>query len=222
MRSFAPLSIALALTILLAPAARGQTAAASVAANGQVSEAVFVSIAPGAQLSGETLPLTYSNLDRQTVRLSIDASGIGSDRRINIPLQLRSNVGYTLSAATNLSGATLLRGLCVRSVRATGRHVAGGAVNAVRTATCEDGTAGVQGRNAHRSMKGLSSPANLLQGQLISLSGTADSPFNALEVLIELEVETQVRWQPQGSIELILSASPRSLASVLMNDGRKP
>jgi hypothetical protein len=49
-----------------------------------------------------------------------------------------------------------------------------------------------------------------LQGQPISLSGTSDSPFNALEVLILFEVETQIR-QPQGRVELILSATPRSL-----------
>jgi hypothetical protein len=56
-----------------------------------------------------------------------------------------------------------------------------------------------------------------LEGQPISLSGTSDSPFNALEVLLLFEVEAQAR-QPQGNIELILSATPRSVASVLMND----
>jgi hypothetical protein len=85
-------------------------------------------------------------------------------------------------------------------------------------AACEGVAANAQTGNANRS--GFSPPATLLQGQPISLSGTFDSPFNALEVLILVEVETQTR-QPQGRIELILFATPRSVASALMNDGSK-
>jgi hypothetical protein len=209
MRSFGVLSIALTLTILLATEARGQSDSASISVSGQVSEAIFVSIAPGAQLSAEALQVTHSNLNRHTVRLSIDTSGSGTGGRITIPLQLRSNVSYTLSASANLNGATRLRGLCVRSVRATGRYVVGGALNAAHTAACEDATASVQMRDANRSVPRFSSPATLLQGQTISLSGTPASPFNALEVLLLLEVETQI-GEPQGNIELILSASPGS------------
>lgn len=226
MRPFAVLSIALAFAFLLAPDARGQSSAvaASVTVGGQVSEAVFVSVAPGAQFSNETnetnetLPVAYSNLDKHTVRLSISNFGSsGGSKRISIPLQLRSNVGYTLRASANSNGTTLvLRELCVAGVRATGKHVARGAENAANLRACADRAAHVQAGNANRS--GLSSPATLLQGQPISLSGTSDSPFNALEVLILVEVETQTR-QPQGDIiELILSATPRSVASALTND----
>jgi hypothetical protein len=221
MRAFVVLSIALALTVLLVPTASGQTTSGSATVNGQVSEAIFVSIAPNAQLSDEILPVTYSNLDRHTVRLSIPTSGsIGTGRRISIPLQLRSNVGYTLSASANLDGATLLRRLCVESVRATGRHVANGAGNAANMAACEGATAGVHLRSAKASAPRFSSPANLLQGHLISLSGTSDSPFNALEVLLRLEVETQGE-HPQGHVELILSATPRRETSAAMNDVSK-
>jgi hypothetical protein len=55
-----------------------------------------------------------------------------------------------------------------------------------------------------------------LQGQPISLSGTFDSPFNALEVLLSVEAEAQLR-QPQGRVELIITATPRSVTSVLTN-----
>jgi hypothetical protein len=210
MRSFGVLSIALALTILLATQASGQSASASINVSGQVSEAVFVSIAPAAQLSGETLPFTHSNLNPHTVRLSISTSTSGG--RISIPLQLRSNVGYTLSASANLNGK-MLSGLCVAGVRATGKYVARGAVNANNMAACEDATKSVQRRDAKRS--GFSSPAKLLQGQSISLNGTSDSPFNALEVLILLDVETQTH-QPQGNIELILSAAPERVAAAVL------
>jgi hypothetical protein len=212
MRSFGVLSIALTLTILLATQASGQTASASINVSGQVSEAIFVSIAPAAQLSGETLPFTHSNLNSHTVRLSISTSTSGGGGRISIPLQLRSNVGYTLSASANLNGK-MLSGLCVAGVRATGKYVARGAVNANNMAACEDATKGVQRRDVKRS--GFSFPANLLQGQLISLNGTSDSPFNALEVLIFLEVETQTQ-PPQGNIELILSAAPERVAPVVL------
>lgn len=212
MRAFAVLSIALTFAFLLAPQASGQ----SVTVGGQVGEAVFVSIAPGAQVSGDTLPVTYSNLDKHTVRLSIPTSGTSGGRRLSIPLQLRSNVGYTLSASANFDGTTLLlRELCVANVKATGRHVARGATNAANMAACADRAAHVRTGDANRG--GSSSPATLLQGQPISLSGTSDSPFNALEVLILVEVET-LTGQPQGQIELILSATPRSVAAALMND----
>lgn len=215
MRSFVLISVAVALTSLLAPAASGQSTSASINVSGQVSEAIFVSVAPGAQLSDESLTATYSNLDKHTVRLSINNSGGGG--RISIPLQLRSNVSYTLSASATLNGTTLLRGLCVGSVRATGRYVASGAVNAARAATCEDAKASVQTRDANRSVPRFSSPATLLQGQAISLSGTSDSPSNALEVLLFVEVEPQ-SGQTQGNIELILSAAHGSGAPDLMND----
>jgi hypothetical protein len=219
MRPFAVLSTALAFTfLLLAPQARGQSVASSVTIGGQVGEAIFVSIAPGAQFSDETLPVTYSNLDKHTVRLSISTSGSGA-RRITIPLQLRSNVGYTLNARVNLKETTLLlRELCVAGVRATGRHVARDATDAAYIVKCADRATNAQAGNANRSS--FSPPETLLQGQPISLSGTFDSPFNALEVSLSVEVEAQLR-QPQGRVELIITATPRSVASVLMNDGGK-
>jgi hypothetical protein len=236
MRSFGMLAITLALTILLAPQARGQSASASISVGGQVSGAVFISIAPGAQLSNKidesdesdesgetsetnvTLPFTHSNLDRQTIRLSIHSSpsGGGDDRRlVSIPLLLRSNVGYTLTARANSNGMTP-GGLCVAGVRATGRHVARGAANAVNVATCVDATAGVRTRHANGVAQGFS--ATLLQGPAISLSGTPDSPFNALEVSLLLELEPSPNGERRGGIELILSATPGDGPSAATND----
>lgn len=231
MRSFGVLAITLALTILLAPQARGQSASASISVGGQVSGAVFVSIAPGAQLSdkrdetGETtvtLPFTHSNLDRQTIRLSIPDSPSGGDGRrlVSIPLLLRSNVGYTLTARANSNGM-MPGGLCVAGVRATGRHVARGAASAVNAATCVDATAGVRTRHANGITRGFSAPSTLLQGAAISLSGTPDSPFNALEVSLLLELEPSPDGERRGRVELILSATPGNGASAAMNDARR-
>jgi hypothetical protein len=219
MRSFGVFSFALTLTSLLLLASNASGQSGSVVVGGRVGEAIFVSIAPDVELAHETLPITYSNLDKQTVRLSIHISNSVDVKQIHIPLHLRSNVGYTLSATANPSGTTL-RGLCVRNVRATGRYVASGAVNAGNAASCGDETGGVQRRQVKRSgALHASSPAELLTGQSISLSGTSDSPFNALEVMLQVEVELDA-GQSHGSIELILSASPAGRVSAATIDAR--
>lgn len=210
MRSGVVLFCALSLTLLLAAEAIGQNGSASVSVNGHVSEAVFISIAPGAQLSGDRLRLTYSNLNPHSIRVLISTSE--SDvRQISIPLQLRSNASYTLSASSNMSGATLRR-LCIANARPTGRFVAADALNAVNRATCDVAAAGLQPRHVNQSALNYTSTSALLTGPRISLAGTSDTPFNALEVMLLIEVEPQSGLE-QGSIELILSASPASRVS---------
>lgn len=205
MRSFKVLSFALTLTLLLAFEAMGQSGSASITLNGHVSEAVFVSIAPGAQLSGDSLQLTYVPLNTHTVRLSIHTHGSDS-RRISIPLQLRSNVSYTLSASAT-SGETRLSKLCVTGARATGKFVANGAIEGINAIACEAATFGARLPNVRRDAPPFSSPSTLLSGARISRAGTFDAPFNALEVMLLIEVEPQ-DGQQQGSVELILSAAP--------------
>lgn len=218
MRSFSVLSLALTLTMLLAAEVLGQSGPASITVNGQVSEAVFVSVAPGAQLSDAQMLLTYSNLGPRSLRLSISTTG--SDvRRISIPIQLRSNVPFALSASANLS-ATTLRGLCVTGARTTGRFVAADAARAVNMAGCETQTAAARPPSLNRGALPFSSPYTLLNGPRISLAGTFDTPFNALEVTLLVEVAPH-DGQEHGSIELILSASPASRASAVINDVRE-
>lgn len=207
MRSFGVLSFALTLTILLAAEAAGQSASASVTVSGQVSEAVFVSIAPGAQLSAENLQVTHSNLNAHSVLLSINTNGSAA-RRLSIPVQLRSNVPYQLSASANLNGM-MLRKLCVTSTRATGRLVATDASTAVNASSCEAATTIIQTLDVNRGVLYFSSRSTLLTGPRISLGGTFETPFNALEVTVLIEVELQDD-EEQGNVELTLSASPAS------------
>lgn len=222
MRSFGVLACALTLTILLAAEAAGQSGAATVAVNGQVSEAVFVSITPGAQLSADNLQVTYSNPNTHSVLLSINTSGNAAGR-ISIPLQLRSNVPFTLSADANMRGTTL-RALCVKGARATGRLVAAEASTVVNAASCDGTTAIVQTPDAKRGALPFSSPFSsqsaLLNGPRISLGGTLETPFNALEVTVLIEVSPQ-DGQAQGRFELLLSASPASRISTVINDVRQ-
>jgi hypothetical protein len=211
MLSLRSLSFALLLTTLLACAARGQSGTATVTASGRVSGTVMLSIAPNAQLSDQETMVSYSNLNAYTILVSIKVSGSHGARRIAIPAQIRSNVGYTLSASAKSNGAALLsmRGLRVTDVRATGRFVAPDAVEAVNRGGVLEATLNTEGRAQKTSQRApvFPSPATLLTGPRISLAGTSDSPHNALEVIIMAEVESPAE-ATHGSIELLLSAQP--------------
>lgn len=182
MRSLFALSFALALPFLLAHEAAGQTNTGSVTVSGRVSPAVFLNAAPGA----DSLQVTYTQQDARTLRLKISTDGSASSR-VSIPLQLRSNAASELSISATPGGAELLS-IGVTGARATGSFVA---PEALAAATGEPHT-------IH------STPTRtLLKLPRISLAGTHDSPSNALEVTLLLEV------QP-GDLELTLTASHAS------------
>lgn len=189
MRSLLALSFAMAVPFLLAQDAAGQTTSASVTVSGQVSPSVFLTVAPGAQLSAEGFQVTHTQQDARTLRFTISTVD-GEARRVSIPVQLRSNAASELSISTPHGGADLLA-LTVTGARATGNFVAPEALNA---ATRES-------QAAH------STPAQtLLTVPRISLAGTHDSPSNALEVTLLLEL------QPghNATLELTLTATPAS------------
>src|ERR1044072_9392628 len=122
MRSFKSLAFALTLLFSLACAARAQSPSAtvSVTVNGQVSVAVLLNISPNAQLSDGESSVTTHNLDAHTILVSIETRGLHA-RQIAIPVQLRSNVGYALSASIKPGGATQTRagGIRVTEARPT-------------------------------------------------------------------------------------------------------
>ena len=182
MRSLVALSFALALPFLLAHEAAGQIHSGSVTVSGRVSPAVFLTVAPGA----DNLQVTYTQKDARTLRLTIsNASNEAS--RVSIPLQLRSNAASELSVSATPGGAELLS-IGVTGARATGSFVA---PEALAAATGEP-------RATHST-----STQTLLTLPRISLAGTHDSPSNALELTLLLEVRP-------GDLELTLTASPVS------------
>ena len=193
MRPVVVLSFALALSFLLAHEAAGQTGSASVTVNGHVSPAVFLTVAPGAELSADNFQVTYTQQDARTLRLSISITG-GEASRVRLPVQLRSNAASELSVSTTLGGADLLT-LMVTGARATGSFVAPEALDAALAAATGESLA------AHSS-----ATQTLLNVPRISLAGTHDSPSNALEVTLLLEA------QPghNATFELTLTASPVS------------
>lgn len=217
MLSLRSLSLALTLTALFACAAKGQSRSGTVTAHGRVSETVILSIAPHAPRFESETTISYSNLNAQTVLVSITNSG-SHPARITIPAQIRSNVGYTLSVSAKssekpLQQTPLLRQLRVTGKRATGRFVALDAVEAINVAAAFDATSQSTERIRRVTTSALvfpsSSPATLLTGPRISLAGASDCPHNAVEVIIQAEVEAYAE-EARGHIELILSVSPNS------------
>jgi hypothetical protein len=189
------------MTILLAHGAAGQSASGSATVSGQVSRAVFLDVAPAAQLYGDNFQVTHTQQDAHTVHLSISVPG-GEARLVSIPLQLRSNTGFRLSASAESSGASVST-LRLTDARATGSLVAADAVNAAtRDAASEDAHA-----NTYSSQ--FPSARTLLTGPRISLGGTHDAPSNALEVTLLLEVRPREGYQ-NSNVELTLTASPES------------
>lgn len=215
MLSLRSLSYALTLTTLFACAAKGQSGSASVTAQGSVSETVILSLAPQTPLNANEATISYTRLDAQTILVSIKLSG-NRGARIVIPAQIRSNVGFTLSASSKSSGsATLSHALRVTGARATGRFVAPDASEAVNASAATfnaTADAGGHARRASHSAPLFNSTATLLTGPRISLAGMSDSPHNALEVMILAEVEASAEAE-RGGIELILSAQPSSAPS---------
>ena len=187
MRPFVALSFALIVPFLLAQEAAGQTSSGSVTVTGRVSPAVFLTIAPGAQLSAANYQVTYTQQDARTLRLTISIAG-GQGSRVSVPLQLRSNAASELSVST----ADLLA-LCVTGARATGSFVAPEALDAALAA-------GAGEPHAAHSI----AAQTILTVPRISLAGTHDSPSNALEVTLLLEVQPG----QNATIELTLTASP--------------
>jgi hypothetical protein len=217
MLSLRSLSFALTLLLLLACATRAQSvsARASVTINGQVSGTVLLNLSPTARLSDGATHITSRNTDAHTLVVSIKTEDHRAGQ-IVIPVQIRSNVSYALSASIKQSGATTprlqpMRGIKVAGARATGRFVAPDAVEAMNVAAFD--TANEASRLPQASRNTLhSSPVTLLTGTRISLAGTSDSPHNALEVTIVAEVGASAAEEMQ-SIELTLSATPNPASS---------
>src|SRR5215211_4951607 len=159
MRSLLALCFALAVPFLVAQDAAGQTSSASVTVNGHVSPSVFLTVAPGAQLSADNLQVTYTQQDARTLRFTISIAG-GEASRVRLPVQLRSNAASELSISTPHGGAELLA-LTVTGARATGSFVAPEALSAALAAAKDESQA------AHST-----AAQTLLTVPRISLAGT--------------------------------------------------
>ena len=182
--------------------ASGMGQAGHVSLNGTVSETVVLSVLPslsagkveaGAVRSGNSLRLTLT-------------SGDAEAPLIRVPLLVRSNTRFRISALFESDNATLAQ-LSVIDVHPTGKLVSSGAVNLVNlTPRFDLRDLDKVARTVHESV---SQPALVLSGPRISLGGTLESPNNALQLtlLIRLQPPPARTWVAQ----LTLVATPESL-----------
>ena len=163
-----------------------------------IAVGVFVPAGVKAQ-SSVTLKATVS----ETVTLSVSPTSIpsnivsltlsGDEQIVRVPLLVRSNSGFKISAILESKTAVLSQ-LSVDDVRATGRLVSPQVVNTLDLKSYVD--------------PDISQPLLVASGPRISLGGTLHSPDNALEITL------LIRWKPGLSrepVHLTLAATPVSL-----------
>jgi len=139
----------------------------------------------------ETVTLSVSSTSTPSNIVNLTLSG--AEQVIRVPLLVRSNTSFKISAIFETKTAVLSE-LSVEDVRATGSLVSPQVVNAVRV-------------NPHLDPE-LSQPLLVLTGPRVSLGGTLNSPNNALEITV------LIRWTqglPREPIHLRLAATPVSL-----------
>jgi hypothetical protein len=140
-------------------------AQASVSLKGAVSETVVLSV-PTVLINNAVDTNVMSN--GNTVRITI-SSNLAKAPVIRVPLLVRSNSSFRISAAVDSTTAELAQ-LSVADVRATGSLVSPVAISELQISPQLD---------------------RLLSGPRISLGGTLDSPNNALQVTLLIRMKPQ-------------------------------
>ena len=180
-----------ACVLLVAANVEAQTGRVSL--QGTVSETVALSVLPNlAQRNVETQLVSSGN----TLQLTLSSPDNDSSPVIRVPLIVRSNSGFKITANFTSDTAVLAQ-LLVNDVHATGKLVSSQAVNALR----------VLPRSSSRD---ISQPLLVLSGPRVSLGGTLVTPNNALQITL------LIRLQPQPArgwvAHLTFVGTPESLA----------
>lgn len=164
--------------------AEGQTRMGSVTMKAGVSETVALSLSPN--LPQDNLRIdAHGDVKTLTLTLSGSAAAVVA---VRVPILIRSNIGYKISALVQSEAATLTN-FAVLDVRPTGRFVATDAVASLNVAReLDDRTMNGTVRTASLPLS-LSSSFPILSGPRVSLAGTLDSADNALEVTILITVK---------------------------------
>src|ERR1041385_2131560 len=187
-------------TLFAAVSVPARVKAQEVHLQGTVSETVVLSVLPNFSAkvdadvvrSGNSLRLTLMDHDAEAPV-------------IRVPLLLRSNIGFKISAVFESDNATLAQ-LSVIDVHPTGK-LASSRVNLVTLTPRFD----LQDLDkvSRTAPVSVSQPALILSGPRISLGGTLESPNNALQLtlLIRLQPHEPRTWV----VHLTFVATPESL-----------
>ena len=144
-----------------------------------VSETVTLSAAPTFSQSNVSVVSSGGN----TVRITLS----GDDPVIRVPLLVRSNTSFKISALFESTTAEVK----VTDVHANGTLVSPNAVKRLIVLPKFD--------------RNLSQPLLVASGPRVSLGGTLDSPNNALEITLLIRLNPQ---QPHASLTLVATAGP--------------
>jgi hypothetical protein len=173
-----------------------------VSLRGTVSETVTLSVLPNFTLGKVDAEVVRSGT---TLRLTLTSPDAESPV-IRVPLLVRSNSGFRISAGFESRTATLAQ-LSVIDVHPTGKLVSSHAVKALNFIPRFD--LGKLDESFQTSHLDASQPALLLSGPRISFGGTLESPNNALQVTL------LIRLQPQSAhgwvVHLTFVATPEPL-----------
>ena len=176
----------------------GQTGNRTLTVSGHVSETIALSVASG--FSHDNLRIDMDG-DR-ALRVTLSAESPDS-LVVRVPILIRSNTSYQISASLNCDSATL-SSFAVLEARPTGKFASTEAATNLRVPQEIDRrTAGVENSFEPSYLFAFS----ILSGARTSLAGTLHSPDNALEVTFSIGVRPQPaarRWV----LSLTLTASP--------------
>lgn len=178
----------IAVVLFLPAGIEAQSRGTSVTLKGAISESVALSILPNSTDSSIQVDTVSSG---STVRMTLSGADTESSV-IRVPLIVRSNSGFSISAVVE-SQTALLTQLSVVDVRATGTFVSPAAISQLYVAhQCDRRGLDEKGSAAsNASPADLSFPLLVLSGPRVSLGGTLDSPHNALEVTLLLRIKAQ-------------------------------
>ena len=173
------------VVLLLAHGVKAQTG--SVTIKSTVSEVVALSVLPNSTRGDvETSIVSTGN----TVRITL--SGVDADATvIRVPLLVRSNSSYKISAAVESNTAEVTQ-FSVVDARVTGSLVSPNAITELNVARqfdvrgLDDSTSSVQ------NPLDLSRPVLVASGPPVSRGGTLTSPNNALQITLLIRLKPQI------------------------------
>jgi hypothetical protein len=157
-----------------------------VTLQGRVSETVALSVLPGFTHDRDAEVVSSGNTVRITLRSTDSAAPV-----IRVPLLVRSNSSFKLSAAVEPASLTELS---ITDVRPTGRLVSTAAVSALNISKRLD-------LETSRDLL-------LVSGPRVSLGGTLDSPNNALQITVLIRSKPQST--PGQLVHLTFAAVPQT------------
>lgn len=160
----------------------------TVTLRGSVSETVALSVAPSFRESNVGVVSSGGN----TVRITW-SPGNTNDPVIHVPLLMRSNSSFKISASVELIAAELGQ-LSVTDVHATGTLVSPPVVNALEI--------------KRKVTTDTAQPWLIVTGPRVSLGGTLASPNNALQITLLIRLKPQVT---RGLVHLTFVATAGSV-----------